>query len=166
MVQQEHLWVIQETARAGRTRTWLAPLIIGVVSLVVVGLASSVRVAQAQGDFTNGSTQGTWGFSATGTILLSGEPVAVPLVALGLIHFDGTGVCAIAATANINGSSAPHASTRCTYTVHPDGTGSLSALFPETPVPATVAFVIVNNETELRFISTDVGVVSGVAQKQ
>ncbi|HEY7495895.1 MAG TPA: hypothetical protein VIH59_32925 [Candidatus Tectomicrobia bacterium] len=166
MAQQEHLGVVQETSRAGRTRIWLVPCIVGVVSLVGVGLASSVRIAQAQGDFTNGSMQGTWGFAATGTLLLSGEPAAIPLVALGLLHFDGTGICSIAATANINGASAPHASTTCTYTVDPNGIGSLSAVFPETPEPATVAFVIVHNETELRFISTDVGVVSGVARKQ
>jgi len=166
MAQQEHLWVVQKTARAGRTQIWLVPFLVGVVCLVMLSLASSVRVAQAQGDFTNGSIQGTWGFSATGTILWSGEPVAVPLVAIGLMHFREAGVCTITATANINGSSAPHASTTCTYTVNDDGIGSLSALFPETPEPAAVAFVIVNNETELRFISTDGGVVSGVARKQ
>ena len=140
----------------------------GFLLLLVLGLANTVPCTSAGADdeFKNKSISGTWGFSAAGTIVPPAVPAATPAVAVGVMTFDGKGGCSISDTINIGGTSASRTSTTCTYTVNPDGTGSLSAQFPGDPGPTPLSFVIVNDENEIRFIRTDLGVASGVAKRQ
>ena len=145
-------------------------LVLGMAGTLVLGLVivlgvSIVPSAQADEQFTNKSIAGTWGFSASGTVVGVG-----PAVAVGLFAFDGTGGCSINDTLNIAtiGQVGPRTSTACTYNVNQDGTGTLTADFDQPfggPLP--LSFVIVNKKNEIQFIRTDtIAVASGVAKKQ
>lgn len=151
----------------GKGRKWvlLSLLVIVLTSGLVFGITGDRGGAQAAG-FTNRSIQGDWGFSASGTILPPALPAATPAAAVGIMTFDGMGGCSISDTINIGGTSASRTSTTCTYNVNPDGSGSLSALFPGDPGPTPLSFVIVDKAKEIRFIRTDLGVASGVARRQ
>lgn len=133
--------------------------------LIVVGALHSLPGAQAQGgEFSAESIRGQWGFSAHGTIVPPAAPASVPAVAMGIMTFDRDGGCSIADTININGFAASRTSFSCTFSVNPDGTGSLVANFAGDPGPTPLAFVIVNHKSEIRFIRTDLGVAAGVAK--
>jgi len=135
--------------------------------LFALGLASIAPGAEAEPQsFTVGSLSGVFGFSAAGTIVPPAVPVATPAVAAGTMTFDRQGGCVISDTINIGGASAFRTSTTCTYAVNQDGTGSMLALFPGDPGPTPLSFVIVNHESEIRFIRTDLGVATGVARKR
>ena len=124
--------------------------------------------AQADGNYyDNESTQGDWGFSASGTILPPALPAATPAVAVGTISFDGLGECSFKDTINIGGTLvASRSSMACTYEVDTDGTGTILVTFPGDPGPTPLSFVIVSGRKEIRFIRTDLGVASGVAKRQ
>ena len=134
--------------------------------LLLVGGLSGVSgpQAQADGQFSEESIRGQWGFSAAGTIVPPAVPAPIPAVAMGLMTFNRDGSCSISDTININGASASRTSLTCTFSVNSDGTGSLVADFPGDPGPTPLAFVIANHKSEIRFIRTDVGVASGVAK--
>jgi hypothetical protein len=140
-------------------------LLVGLISLLLVLLAEGPHRAAA-GGFTDESIRGTWGFSASGTIVPPAVPAATPAVAAGIMRFDGTGGCSIADTINIGGASAFRTSTICSYSVTPNGMGSIQALFPGDPGPTPLSFVIVDEKSEIRFIRTDLGVASGVVRRQ
>jgi hypothetical protein len=150
-----------------RRRTTIL-LTMGMISILLLGLVVGVNImpsAQADGQFTSKIITGTWGFSASGTVVDVG-----PAVAVGLFAFDGTGGCSLKDTFNIGniGQVGPRTSTVCNYNVNQDGTGNLTAVFDE-PFggPVSLSFVIVNKENEIRFIRTDTGAVaSGVAKRQ
>ncbi len=98
---------------------------------------------------------------------LSAVPTATPASAVGIMTFDGTDGCKFFDTLNIGGvSSGFRTSTACTYSVNPDGTGSLSVMFPGDPGPTPLSFVIVDHKKEIRFIRNDFVVGSGVAKRQ
>jgi hypothetical protein len=56
----------------------------------------------------------------------------------------------------------------CTYSVNPDGTGKSVAEFSGAPFngPATVAFVIVDRNREIRFLNTNSVVAGFTARRQ
>ena len=163
--QEESTMSLQENVRVVQAAV-LKRLHGALFFLLVFGLVSLVPSTQADDYFTDESLEGVWGFSAAGTIVPPAVPAATPAVAVGTMTFDGHGGCSIADTINIGGISASRTSTTCTYTVHADGTGSLSVVFPGDPGPTPLAFVIVNDADEMRFIRTDLGVASGVAKRQ
>jgi len=109
--------------------------------------------------------RGTWGFSASGTIVPPAVPTATPAAAVGLMTFEPTGDCAIQDTINIGGASLSRASNSCTYTLV-NGRGSINVTFPEDPGPVPLSFVLVDHDREMRFIRTDLGVAAGVAKLQ
>jgi hypothetical protein len=125
-------------------------------------LAGNIPVVQAEQCFTNRSLRGAWGFSAEGVL----EGIG-PGNAVGLYTFNGEGVCTFRETLNITGvGSFARAAETCTYSVHEDGTGTASRTFPDGS-ESNIAFVLLLNQKELRFILTDDGaVVTGVAKKQ
>ena len=136
-----------------------------------VGLfLSTSSVLADEDDFTIESMEGTWGFSASGTILPPALPADTPAVAVGIMTFYDNGECVITDQLNIGGSAIPPASFRtsslCSFSVNPNGTGTISVLFPGDIFPTPLSFVIVNDEEEFRFIRTDAGVASGVAKRQ
>ena len=120
----------------------------------------------AQGRYDLRSLHRPYGFSASGTILPPALPAPTPAVAVGVMTFDGDGNCTIADTINIGGTVAVRGATPGTYTVEPDGTGTILVTFPGDPGPTPLSFVIVENGRELRFVRTDLGVAEGVAKRQ
>lgn len=134
--------------------------------LLIVALLCAAPGAWAKKVFDAASVEGDWGFSASGTILPPALPAATPAVAVGTLSFDGIGSCTLSDTINIGGVSASRTSTSCSYTVNPDGTGTITVLLPGDPGPTPLSFVLVDKARELRFIRTDLGVASGVAKRQ
>ncbi|MFZ0257783.1 MAG: hypothetical protein WAN46_19570 [Gammaproteobacteria bacterium] len=83
--------------------------------------------------------------------------------------FDGNGDCTFKETLNLAGSdqSVTRAADVCTYSVSPDGSGTIIEEFLSPPSESTLAFEIVDKKKELRFITTDPGVLAqGVAKRQ
>ncbi len=133
------------------------------------GFASGDSDDDDSGELTNRSIKGTWGFSISGTFLPPAVPEPAPVVAVGLMDFDGNGGCSIPATANVGGSSFSTATVECAYTVNPDGSGSVTAVFPgdPDPIPLSLSIVVVDRKREIRFIRTEEFAVSaGVAKRQ
>lgn len=113
------------------------------------------------------SMRGTWGFSASGTILPPAASAPTPAVAVGVMTFDPqTRDCVIVDTINIGGTRLSRTSESCTYSLTADGRGSIVAGFPGDPALTPLEFVLVDKERELRFIRTDLGVAEGVAKLQ
>jgi hypothetical protein len=125
------------------------------------------RADGAKQAFSARSIEGRWGFSGEfGMIVPPAVAQPVPTAALGIVVFDGKGGCAVTSITNINGTIAgPLTSHTCTYSVNADGTGSSIAEFPGQP-PATVAFVIVDRNREIRFINTNAIVAGFTARRQ
>lgn len=128
------------------------------------------KIKDRQPGFSEKSIKGRWGFSGEfGMIVSPSAPQPVPTAALGTIVFDGNGGCTIAATVNANGKIfGPLISKTCTYSVNPDGTGNSVAEFSGAPFdgPATVAFVVVDNKREIRFLNTNTVVAGFTARRQ
>ncbi len=136
------------------------------LSVIVVLMGVTSPGSAEAGGFDNKSLKGAFGFSASGTIVAP-NPLAGPAVAVGVFTGDGAGGCSISDTINAAPpvGVAPRTSTSCTYSVNPDGTGTITPVFPgfgATPI----AFAIVDNENEFRFIRTTATVrISGVAKR-
>lgn len=145
-----------------------------VVFITLVAIAVGAMIAPSTSDasqaFSNRSVRGTWGFSASGTIVPPALPSATPAVAVGIIKFDGNGECTFTDQINIGGNAIPstgfRTSSSCDYSVSSDGTGTIGVSFPGDPGPTPLTFVIVDEGKELHFIRTDAGVANGVAKRQ
>lgn len=138
----------------------------------MTGRVSTVR-AHAENGYTNAALQGTLGFSLQGT-LGAGAPVA----GYGILVADGNG--GLSGTETIQSPAGLITRTfQGSYVINPDGTGTLTMLFPDPPSPGddtvaaptpTVAhfsFVMVDDKKGLRSIQTDAGAfVSGYFEKQ
>ncbi len=136
----------------------------------IITLAASISASADDNEdglaFTDETIAGSWGFSASGTIVPPAFPAPTPAVAVGIIDFDGAGFCVISDTINIGGQSLSRVSDTCEYGVNPDGTGSLTAEFPGDPGPVPLSFVLVDDANAFRFIRADLGVASGGAERQ
>jgi hypothetical protein len=123
-----------------------------------------VDTSQADKAFTPRSIQGTWGVLASGTV--EGQAAA----AVGLDTFDGVGRCTSSVQLNVGGTVTALTSTECSYTVNPDGTGSMTVTYAGPLGPFTADFVIVDANKEFHFIISDGfgggTVASGVAKRQ
>ena len=137
-----------------------------VTTLLTSWLILSLSVAQAK--FNNGDLAGRFGLAATGTITATGLkfPVGTPLIATGLLEFDGQGGCRGIDQINIGGTVIPESNGfrttagdgNCIYTVNPDGTGFVAATFgPSQPLPGTIeiTFVLIGDGTKFSFITTN-----------
>jgi hypothetical protein len=138
--------------------------VLSFLGLALVALASSVPSVGANEGFSNRSLRGEWGFSAGTTLYPPAVPVQTPAAVVGLMSFDGHGGCAVSETFNFGGFSGSQSSTSCSYTVNPDGTGTMSVQTPSGPV--AVSFVLVANKKEFLYIRTDQVVANGVAKQQ
>jgi hypothetical protein len=133
---------------------------------LAAALGTAVSLAQDSALPLKGEPmRGTWGFSASGTIVPPAVPAATPAAAVGLMTFQPTGNCVIEDTINIGGASLSRASNSCTYSLV-NGRGSINVTFPDDPVPVPLSFVLVDHDREMRFIRTDLGVAEGVAKLQ
>ncbi len=143
---------------------------LSVLTVAVAVAVAGPALADHGGDelaFTDKTIQGKWGFSASGTIVPPALPGPTSVVAVGIMAFDGGGLCVITDTINIGGQSIfSRTSESCAYQVNPDGNGTLSAQFAGDPGPVPLSFTLVNNANKFRFIRTDLGIASGVAERQ
>jgi hypothetical protein len=139
-------------------------LAIGLVGIVLAAIGGYIPSAQADGGFSNRSMAGSWGFSSIATVVPPATPAQTPAAAVGIMTFDGLGGCSISETFNAGGFSGSQTSTSCSYSVNPDGSGTLSAQTPGGPV--AVSFVLVADKSEFRLIRTDLIVARGVAKRQ
>ena len=157
-------------------------IMFAVVLLLAVALPLVPRV-YASGHFatsyTNASLTGVYGYSTSGEILGPGNPnnngTNIPVNNAGVMWFDGNGTFEFHDTANVGGNIIQRGTADNpivgTYTVNPDGTGTMQ-WFSNGSNHAR-AFAIVDGGRELQLASAEglsigPGVVgrSGVAKKQ
>jgi hypothetical protein len=140
---------------------------VAAAALTLAALGTSVMPAGDGLPLKGEPMRGTWGFSASGTIVPPATSVPTPAAAVGLMTFDpNTRNCVIQDTVNIGGSSFSRTSETCTYGLGSDGRGSIVVTFPDDPVIVPLSFVLVDKDREMRFIRTDLGVAEGGAKLQ
>ena len=102
----------------------------------------------------------SFGYTSTGTLLESyvPPPFAGPFGEAGRQTFDGKGNTNATATVSSNGNIST-VGINGTYTVNSDCTGSMALNIPDFDTTVHANFVIDDNGTELRAISTDSGVI-------
>jgi len=146
------------------------------VLLLAVGLPL-VPTAYASGHFatnyTNASLTGVYGYSGQGWILGPSNPnnngTDVPLDNAGVMWFDGNGTFEFHDTVNLGGFIIQRGTADNpivgTYTVNPDGTGTMAWF--SNGASHTRAFAIVAGGTELEMAGTEgLSTGAGFAKKQ
>lgn len=108
---------------------------------------------------SNANLQGSYGYTATGTLLPTGAPppFAGPFAEVGRQTFDGNGNTSGAGTLSANGNP-QKVTVSGTYTVNPDCTGSMTLNVAPLGLTSHLDFVIDNDGLQIRTISTDPGV--------
>jgi hypothetical protein len=133
-------------------------------SLAIVSAAAFllgiVPMAQAADhrECSNATLQGSFGYTATGTLLSVPPPFAGPFGEVGRQTFDGRGNTDATATLSANGN-VQKVTIQGTYIVNPDCTGSFTLNVSPLGVTAHADFVIDDDGVEIRTIGTDPGVV-------
>jgi hypothetical protein len=124
----------------------------------VLGIVPRAQAGEVKG-CSNATLQGSFGYTATGTLLPTGAPppFAGPFGEVGRQTFDGKGNTDATATLSANGNIVKVTITG-TYTVNPDCTGSMTLYVSPLGATAHADFVIVDDGVEFRAISTDPGV--------
>jgi hypothetical protein len=107
---------------------------------------------------SNASLQGSFGFTAEGTLFALPPPFAGPFAEIGRQTFDGRGNTDATGTLSANGNI-NRVTVQGTYEVNPDCTGSMTLFVLPFAVTATLDFVIDDDGAELRAISTGEGTV-------
>ncbi len=128
------------------------------VFLCAVALALGIvpRAYAVNHKCSNASLQGSYGYTATGTLLPTGAPppFAGPFAEVGRQTFNGSGDTSGAATLSANGNT-QKVTVSGTYTVNPDCTGSMTLNVAPLGVTSHLDFVIDNDSLQIRTISTD-----------
>jgi hypothetical protein len=149
----------------------LATLALGVILGLSV-MAMETNQVDADGDddentFTNLSLKGKWGFSDQATLVPPAVPEPIPVASVGILDLDGRGNCTGSDRLNLNGIDiGPRIFDTCSYSVNPDGTGSMTVTIEGDPEPVSLFFVIVDKKREFRYILSGVLVGDGVAKRQ
>jgi hypothetical protein len=130
----------------------------------------SVDLMATQGECSNRTLQGSFGYTSVGNLLETGgfpPPVVGPFAEVGRQTFNGRGKTDGAATLSANGNILM-VTFKGTYKVKPDCTGSMTFLVdPLGPPAVTADFVIDDDGAEIRVIITGTGVVeSRIYKKQ
>ena len=102
---------------------------------------------------TDASLKGSFGFSATGTLLALPPGFAGPFAEVGRQTFDGRGNTDGTATLSANGNIVKGVTVQGTYMVNADCTGSMTIFILPFAATAVLDFVIDDDGTELRAIS-------------
>lgn len=137
-----------------------------VLCLAVLGTAIEAQAGERR-ECSNASLQGSFGFSATGTLLALPPPFAGPFAEIGRQTFDGNGNTDATATLSANGNIVKGVTAQGTYVVNPDCTGSMTIYILPFRSTADLDFVIDDDGTELRAIVTNAGAIeSRVYKKQ
>ena len=158
-----------------KTNIFAAVLLLGVAFLVGPTVYASGHFATS---YTNASLTGVYGYSTAAEILGPANPnnngTNIPVNNAGVMWFDGNGTFEFHDTANVGGNIIQRGTADNpivgTYTVNPDGTGTMQ-WFSNGSNHARV-FAIVDGGRELQFGSADglnigpAAVGRGVAKKQ
>ena len=145
--------------------------LVSTVALTAVMTASltqpSAQAASRRG-FSERDLRGTYSAFFEGEVT-DGFPVLGPVVAVGLLKFDGRGNFVVHRTLNIAGEAILRQRSVCTVSVHRNGSGQVECVvstpgFPD--LPETFEITLVSG-SEIHFASTTPGlVVVGLAKKQ
>jgi hypothetical protein len=136
---------------------------IAAAAALALGLAPTAK-AHNKG-CSNITLKGTFADSASG-FSTSPPAMAGPLGGVITETFDGKGAITAAGTLSLNGNIVPVTS-KGTYSVNPDCTGTYTVQTSPLGITAHYFFVILDNGNEFKWICTDPGVVlGGVARKQ
>jgi len=127
-------------------------LVIVFTTVFVLGLVSSAQ-ADDHKKCSNGSLEGSFGFTSIGTLSALPPPLAGPFAEIGRQTFDGHGNTEGTATASPDGAIA-HLTFQGTYVVNPDCTGSMTLLVSPLNATVNLDFVIDDDGAELRAIAT------------
>jgi hypothetical protein len=149
---------------------------VALVALVFAVALPLVPKVYASGHFatnyTNASLAGVYGYSTYGEVLGPSSPnnntTNIPVNAAGVMWFDGNGAFEFHDTADVGGILFQRGTADNpivgTYTVNPDGTGTMQWF--SNGSNHTRAFAIVDGGRELQLGSADPSVGRGVAKKQ
>ena len=148
----------------------LITLALGVI-LGLSALAMDTKHIDASADderaFTNQSLEGKWGFSDQATLVPPAVPEPIPGFTVGILDLDGKGNCTGSDRLNLNGTDiGPRTFDTCSYSVNPDGTGSMTVTIEGEPEPVSLFFVIVDKNREFRYIFSGTLLGDGVAKRQ
>jgi len=102
---------------------------------------------------SNGTLSGSYGSKSEG-VLLPAPSLSLEFRAVTLTRFDGRGNLTWLEHAVVNGepTQAGWAEASGTYAVNPDCTGTMVVNSPNSPVPLSLAFVVVNRGREVRAV--------------
>ena len=145
----------------------IAPTTLVIVFATVFALGIVPRAQAAQDkECSNATLKGSFGYTATGTLLSVPPPFAGPFGEIGRQTFDGRGNTNATATLSANGNIF-RVTVQGTYVVNPDCSGSMTLYVSPFGITANADFVIDDDGAELRTIAPDSGVVeSRVYKKQ
>ena len=153
-----------------KNRTALVALLFALALSLVPELNASGPFAT---NYSNASLTGVYGYSTGGELLGPSNPsnntTNTPVDAVGVMWFGGDGTFKFHDTANVGGIIIQRGTAGNpiigTYTVDPDGTGTMRWF--SNGANHTLAFAIVDGGRELRFENADSTAASrGVAKKQ
>jgi hypothetical protein len=137
-------------------------LVIALAALFFLGIQPRAQADQHSGErrgCSNASLQGSFGFTATGTLLALPPPFAGPFGEIGRQVFDGRGNTEATATLSANGHIVKGVTAEGTYVVNPDCTGSMTIFILPFAGTAELDFVIDDDGEEVRAISTGEGLI-------
>jgi len=141
-------------------------LVIIFATVFVLGILPRAQAGEHR-ECSNASLQGSFGFSATGTLLALPPPFAGPFAEIGRQTFDGNGNTDATATLSANGNIVKGVTVQGTYVVNPDCTGSMTIYILPFGTTADLDFVIDDDGEELRAVVTEAGAIeSRVYKKQ
>ena len=130
-----------------------AALVSVFLTVFVLGLLPSVQAGAEKAEGSNASLRGSFGFTSTGTLLALPPGFAGAFGEIGRQTFDGNGNTDATATLSANGHL-NHVTFEGTYDVNEDCTGSMTLFVSPLAVTVTLDFVIDDDGTELRAITT------------
>lgn len=141
-------------------------LVIVFATVFVLGNLPGAHAGEP-GECSDASLTGSFGFTATGTLLALPAPFAGPFAEIGRQTFDGNGNTDATATLSANGNIVKGVTVQGTYVVNPDCTGSMTIYILPFGSTADLDFVLDDDGTELRAIVTNAGAIeSRVYKKQ
>ena len=132
----------------------IAPTTLAIVfaTAFVLGIVPRAQAGDDK-ECSNATLRGSFGFTSTGTLLALPPPSAGPFAEIGRQTFDGQGNTDATATLSANGNI-KRVTVVGTYVVNPDCTGSMTLLVSPFGSTVNLDFVIDDDGTELRAITT------------
>jgi hypothetical protein len=130
-----------------------ATLVIVLVTVFVLGFLPRVQAGADREECSKASLHGSFGFTSTGTLLALPPGFAGAFGEIGRQTFDGRGNTDATATLSANGHL-NHVTFQGTYDVNGDCTGSMDLFVSPLGITVTLDFVIDDDGTELRAITT------------